>query len=72
VKDEDVRACVYGVAKEMGFKIQSLNRNPLTGVWNIDAIGYHDQVRFKPTPDASIKECAEQLKSLLHEDVWLR
>jgi len=72
MKDEDVRACIYNVAKEMGFRIQSLYRNPLTGMWHLDTIGAQDQVRFKPTPNASLEECAEEFKRLLYADFWLR
>jgi HEAT repeat protein len=69
--DRDIRNCISDVAKQLGLKIHSLQRNPLTNVWHIDIIEHNEQIRFKPTAAATVEECAQQFRKLLgfHEPV---
>src|SRR5262245_48609231 len=56
--DRDIRNCISDVARQLGIKIDSLQRNPLTNVWHIDIIERNEQIRFKPTSGATVEECA--------------
>lgn len=63
MNETDVRACVSGVADELGWKIKSMYQNPLTKEWQISIEHHH--VRFKPAPGATVEECSRQLKNQL-------
>jgi len=69
--DRDIRNCISDVAKQLGIKIRTLQRNPLTNVWSIDIFERNEQIRFKPTAAATVEECAQQFRKLLgfHEPV---
>ena len=69
--NRDIQDCISDVAKQLGIKIHSLQRNPLTNVWRIDIIERNEQIRFKPTAAATMEECAQQFRKLLgfHEPV---
>jgi HEAT repeat protein len=69
--DREVRDCISDVARQLGIKIHSLQRNPLTNVWHIDIIERNEQIRFKPTATATVEECAQQFRKLLgfHEPI---
>jgi HEAT repeat protein len=69
--DRDIRNCISDVARQLGIKIHSLQRNPLTNVWRIDIIERNEQIRFKPSSGATVEECAQQFRKLLgfHEPV---
>lgn len=63
--DLDIRNCISEVVTQLGIRIHSLQRNPLTKVWHIDLIDHHEQIRFKPTLGATVEECAQQFKDAL-------
>ena len=65
MEDRDIRNCIYDVAKQLGIKIRSIDRNPLTNVWHIDIFERFEQIRFKPTTAATVEECAQQFRELL-------
>ena len=71
MEDRDIQNCIYDVAKQLGIKIRSLQRNPLTNVWLIDIFERNEQIRFKPTTAATTEECGQQFRALLgfHEPV---
>ena len=60
--EKEIRDCISDAARELGLRIKSLQRNPLTKLWCIDFLGLDKQIRFKPTPDANPEECMKQLK----------
>ena len=62
--ETDVKTCVSIVAKELGWNVKSMYRNPLTNTWHINFEDYR-QVSFKPTQGATVEECATQFKNLL-------
>jgi len=55
--DRDIRNCISDVAKQLGTKIHSIRRNPLTNVWRIDIIEHNEQIRFKPTVTETLARC---------------
>jgi HEAT repeat protein len=69
--DRDIRNCISDVAKQLGIKIRTLQRNPLTNAWHIDIFERDEQIRFKPIASDTVEECAQQFRKLLgfHEPV---
>jgi hypothetical protein len=63
--ETETRNCITEAAREVGVKIKSLQRRPLSSVWHIDIVGYTDQIRFEPPADASPQECARKFKNLV-------
>jgi HEAT repeat protein len=63
--DRDIRNCISDVAKQLGIKIRTLQRNPLTNVWHIDIFESGEHIRFKPTAGGTVEECAQQFRKLL-------
>lgn len=64
--EREQRDCISGFLKGCGIRIKSMYCNPLTKVWQIDTD--FEQIRFKPTPDCTPEECAEEFKSFLGLD----
>ena len=63
--ETEVRNCISEAAKEVGVKVKSIHRRPLSTVWHIDIVGYSDQFRFEPPADATPQECARKFKNLV-------
>lgn len=62
--EREIRNAISNTGKELGFKIKSMSRNPLTGTWRVE-INEREQVSFRPKPHSTVEECTADFKRLL-------